>query len=291
MRRLAMAAILAILLVPCSAFANHYADFYVIPVAISQPGSNNTNWMSDIAIYNFRNVPLTLQLTFIQSGAGNANNVEGLNPISLPAFVPAAGNVLLKDVLSAVTIPPRLGAVMVGGDGPFAVTSRTYNQAPNGTYGQTVPPARDFLENATGTVDNASAFAYIPGLKVNSSYRTNLGFVAATTNNTNGMTLKVTLRNQSGAAIATTNFFVGGGSFQHMQFSTQNISDQSFDIGSADFQIVSGSGSVVPYASVIDNATGDAVFIEGLFPPSPSTSGKTAQPNAFRALFDQLNKR
>ncbi|MEO8218962.1 MAG: hypothetical protein ABI718_17950, partial [Acidobacteriota bacterium] len=187
MRKLAMAAVLAILLVPCSAFANHYADFYVIPVAVNAPGVNNTSWMSDIAIYNFRNVPLTLQLTFVQSGSGTANNVEGLDPIDLPAFVPARGNALLKDVLSGVTIPPRLGAILIGGDGPFAVTSRTYNQSGNGTYGQTVLPARDFLENATGTVANATAFAYIPGLKVNSRYRTNLGFAAATLNGTNGM--------------------------------------------------------------------------------------------------------
>ncbi|MEO8216603.1 MAG: hypothetical protein ABI718_05930, partial [Acidobacteriota bacterium] len=122
-------------------------------------------------------------------------------------------------------------------------------------------------------------------------YRTNLGFAAATLNGTNGMTLRVTLRGQNGAGIATKDYFVGGGSFQHIQFSTENLTNETFDIGSADFQIVSGSGAVIPYASVIDNITGDAVFVEGLFPPSPSISGKTATTNAFRALFDQLHNR
>lgn len=291
MRRTAiLVSLLALLLVPQSAFANHYADFYVIPVAIDAPGVNGTNWMSDVAIYNFSSLPLTVSVTFIRSGTNMPDNFETLDPDELGAVIEPGDSVLIKDVLDQVgSRPDNLGAILVGGDIPFAITSRTYSMSPAGdTVGQTVLPARDFLENAVGDVTIPGATAYIPGLIQNARFRTNLGFVAATTTG-NGMTLGITLRNADGATIGTRSFFIGGEQFLHVQFSARSITNpttQNFDIGAADFVITQGDGAVVPYASVIDNVTADAVYVSGQFPPT-TPFAKTGGKSAFQVLMER----
>lgn len=291
MRRTAiLVSLLALLLVPQSSFAAHYADFYVIPVAIDAPGVNGTNWMSDVAIYNFSSLPLTVSLTFIRTGENMPDNFETLDPDELGAVIEPGDSVLIKDVVDQVgNRPNNLGAILIGGDRPFAVTSRTYSMNPTGdTVGQTVLPARDFLENAVGDVTIPGATAYIPGLIQNSRFRTNLGFVAATTAG-NGMTVGITLRDASGASVGSRNFFIGGEQFLHVQFSARSITNpttQNFDIGAADFVITQGDGAVVPYASVIDNVTADAVYVTGQFPPT-TPFAKTGGKNAFQVLMER----
>jgi hypothetical protein len=124
----------------------------------------------------------------------------------------------------------------------------------------------------------------VAGLTSNSHYRTNLGFVAGSAS-PSGMMLEVTLRNASGAAIGTRTFTIPGNGFEHVQFSSSLLSNQSFDEGSATFRIVSGDGSVAPYASVIDNLSSGGFFIGSQFAPNaPFASGATT----FRILFDQM---
>lgn len=255
----------ALLLAAVTASADHYASFYVIPVASHTGGAFGTSWMSDIAIQNFQTVPLMVEMTFVRSGEGPGNNVVALGP---PTVVPAGGNVIMNDVLAGISAS-EAGAILVGADAPFALTSRSYVTTPSGdTIGQTVVPARDFLENSVGDTDNTTAAAYLPGLISNSRFRTNLGFVAATSNTGDGMTIQVTVRRADGTATGTRTFIVRRQRIQHLQFSSTTVGSGTFDIGSAEFRITAGDGAVVPYASVIDNGSADAVFVLGQFPPN-----------------------
>jgi len=294
MRKLVISVALFALLLAPRAFANHFADFYVIPVAIDSPGVNGTQWMSDVAIFNFQSTPLTVEMLFIASGQNNPDNAAPLSPPLLPIPIPAGGSVILKDVIDTLPGTTKIGAILIGANAPFAVTSRAYSMTPTGdTVGQTVQPARDFLENAVGDVMNPGATSYLPGLINNSRFRTNLGFVAATANNNNdGMTVEVTIRNASGGPVGTRAFFIPGGSFTHLQFASTAITGTDgpnafFDAGSATYRITTGDGAVVPYASVIDNVTADAVFVTGQFPPN-TPFAKTGMPSAFRQLFKRF---
>lgn len=285
-----VAMVIVALLVPLTASANHYADFYVIPVASHTPGLNGTNWMRDIAIQNFQTGPLIVQLVLIQSGEGNSDNISPLlaGTVDGSVTVPPGGSVLLKDVVNVSGITRQTGSILVGGDRPFAVTSRSYSMSPSGdTVGQTVLPVRDFIDNSVGQSDPAMAVAYIPGLISNAQSRTNLGFVAGNANSSgDGLRIEVSLKDAAGTLLGTPRvFFVGPGTFTHVQFSSRTVADSSFDIGSATFRILSGSGAVAPYASVIDNRTADAVFVAGQFPPN-AVRPNAAPPSVFRSLFD-----
>jgi hypothetical protein len=146
---------------------------------------------------------------------------------------------------------------------------------------------RDFLDGTFGSIDLATAVAYIPGLIQNSRFRTNLGMVAANGSSSGAtMGVTITLRNETGASVGSTVMSVAPGAAMHIQFSARSVSNATFDIGSADFRITQGTGSVVPYASVIDNNTADAVFVVGTFPTERTNATSTATP-LLRRIFDK----
>jgi|GEM_PF-1447511 len=279
--------------VSAQAQSSIYSDTYIVPVASHINGQNGTVWMSDLAIHNIDPSPMTVQLVFIETGEGNADNVFPLigNNSSGSAVVAGNGSVLLKDVLNGYRGQQfSAGAILVGADRPFVMTSRSYSMSPAGnTIGQSVLAARDFIANLSGTSSN-TALAHIPGLINNAQFRTNLGFVAANGSTSSApMVVTITMRGGDGQQIGTRNFNVPAGTIEHLQFSSRGIADQTFDIGSAEVRITSGSGAVVPYASVIDNATADAVFVMGQFPlnsgATPSTAGA---PSIFRQWLDRF---
>jgi hypothetical protein len=291
-----MAAFAAAMLVSAPAFANHYSDLYVIPVVAHVPGAYGTSWMSDVAIQNFQSSPLNVEMIFVESGLGMMDNISPLitNDLDGSVTVPAFGSVLLKDVLEGyegMTNP--IGSLIIGADMPFAVTSRAYSMSPDGdTIGQTVRPSANFLNVTEGTIDPASA--YIPGLIQNARFRSNLGIVVANATGFNSnLVVEVTVRNAAGQSLGTRNYIITPGSVAHQQFSVREITNASFDIGSAEYRITSGSGSVVAYASVIDNVTADAVFIMGNFPDNSSNSmGKgMLMQSPFRDLLNKFRTR
>lgn len=285
-------------ILPLTAFGQSvYSDTYVIPIAGHTAGANGSLWMTDVAITNFAATPLNVQLVVVETGENNFDNVYPLttDTINGSVVVPANGSVLLKDVLSTYRGRQNsTGALIIGGDKPFAVTARIYNGGTGGnSIGTTVTPARDFFENSTGRSDN-SAVAIVPGITNNGSARTNIGFLAGT-GSAAGTTLgvQVTIRNASGTVLGTKLVSVPPGNFTQTQFSVASITNTPFDIGSAEFRIVQGLGAVVPYASVVDNATNSAAYIMGQFPPSTPITGATGilqHENVFRALLDAMRQ-
>ena len=264
MRRLA----LVLILFCCPALmAGQYSDLYVIPVAGHVTGADGSTWMSDVAIQNIQSTPLTVQLVVIESGEGIPENITPLaTSIGSSITIPANGTRILRDALNGHRgLSQTIGAILVGADRPFAVSSRAYNaNAAGATQGQSVAPLRDFLDITLATSDLSNATAYVAGLTSNSHYRTNLGFVAGSA--ASGLTLEVTLRGADGSTLGTRRFTIPPNSFEHVQFSSTSITNQTFDEASATYRIVSGSGTVGPYASVVDALSGAAFFIGGQFP-------------------------
>lgn len=294
--RILIVAILA-LTASVAAYANHYADFYVIPIAGHTAGQNRTNWMTDVAIQNFQSTPLVAQFVVVESGF-ETDNVFPLTTTdgSGSVTVPAGGNVMIKDILANHRGMTNVtGALLVGSDRPFAITSRTYSMSPTGdTVGQTVAPTGNFLDNTLTPINLATAIAYVPGLVQNAEFRTNLGFVAANGSGSGEtMNLAITIKGPDGATLGTRNYSIAPGALMQIQFSAREIAGGNFNVGGAEFRIATGTGSVVPYASVIDNRTADAVFVGGVFPqnaaPNATAFGKGPAPSLFRSILDRMS--
>lgn len=270
------------------AHADHYSDTYVIPVAGHVMGANGTMWMSAISIRNFSAQPLTVEMILVQSGDDTSNNIFPVVTDRINGSVTVAPNstVMLTDVLANSSGMANVsGALILGGDRPFAVTSRAYSST--SPLGQTVPATRDFLENSLENADNA-AIAYLPGVMQNATARTNIGFVAGAAGSATSMVIEFSVRNAAGGVVGTRSFFIPAGTFAHQQFSLGSITQSQFDVGTVEARIVQGEGQVVPYASIVHNRTGEAAYIMGQF---PDTTPDALRRTLFRSLITRISDR
>jgi hypothetical protein len=241
--------------------AAQFHDFYVIPVAAHSAGANGTSWRTDVSIQNIQSTPVTVEFAIVESGEGLLDNTF---PVAVDASgastvtVPAGGSVTITDVLKNHRgRAETTGALLAGGDKAFAVTSRTYNATANGTLGQTVSAAGDVASDGS----TAASTLFIPGLVQNASFRTNLGLVMSAA--AVPLTVTVTINGASGSALGTRTFSVAAGVTTHVQFPATSVAAAPFDTAGAIVRIAGGTGTVVSYASVVDNGTGDASFISG----------------------------
>lgn len=262
-----------------------YSSFYVVPVVSHARGATAT-FITDLAIYNFNNRPIHVEMILIESGQGrfdNASPIEFFNHDGDANTVAAGSTEMVTDVLQSLS--NRSGALLIGADGPFAVTTRNYVASDSGTFGQTVPAVSDFLENAEGTSDLTEAVAYLPGLVSNDQYRTNVGLTAASSaSSTQSLIIEITLRDDRGAPAGSKRLVVEQGTAVHTQFSIRELSSSTFDVASAEVRIVSGSGAVVPYASIVDNRSSDASLVVGTFPANRSL-GSAFAPAPFASFL------
>lgn len=248
---------LACTLIAVSASAAELRDFYVIPVAAHAAGANGTTWRTDLSIQNVQAAPVTIEIAVVESGEGLLDNVFPVSLNGAPIVtVPGNGSVTLADVLK--NHRGRLettGALLVGGDRMFALTSRTYDVTPHGTVGQTVSGSSDVASGGAG--DGA---LYIPGIVSNAAQRTNLGLVVSAST---PLLVSVAIQGTDGRSLGERTFNVAAGSTTHVQFGATTVAAAPFDVAGAVVRIRSGSGTVIAYASVVDNLTGDASYISG----------------------------
>lgn len=281
MRRLA---VVLMMLVSPALLASEYSDLYLIPIAGHVSGANGSVWMSDLSIHNIQSTPITVQLVVIESGEGIADNIAPLDSaVGSSVTIPANGTRILRDVLFGHRGQQQtIGAILAGADKPFAISSRAYIATAGGTQGQSITPLSNFVDNSLTPVDLSNAAASVTGLTSNSHDRTNLGFVAGSAQ---GMTFEVSLHGADGAELGTRTFTIPAGAFEHLQFSSTAITNQAFDEASATYRIVAGSGTLAPYASVVDNLSNGSFFVGSQNPPNaPFTS------SALRALFTRLTR-
>ncbi|HEX6177055.1 MAG TPA: proprotein convertase P-domain-containing protein, partial [Thermoanaerobaculia bacterium] len=129
------------------------------------------------------------------------------------------------------------------------VTTRIWTEGPRGTYGQYVP-----FRMPTG--DPVQDILHIESTE---KFRTNIGLMSAL----GPSTVRVSVMNSDGDVIGVSDHFVGDS--QLVQFPvTARVTN-----GRARVEVI--SGRVYAYASIVDNATGDAIFVPArcLFAPLP----------------------
>ncbi|HUP45919.1 MAG TPA: hypothetical protein VM779_10450 [Thermoanaerobaculia bacterium] len=274
---------LMLMLLPAALPAMHFGDLYVIPVAGHVRGAHGSLWQTDVAVHNFQSTTLTVELAVAESGEAAADN---FSPVSISGSttitIPAGGSRILRDVLANHRGQiDTIGALIVGADAPFAVTSRTYNVAAAGvmTAGFSVPPIQEFLSTP-------SAMAFVPGLISNVTFRTNIGITAAA-GAAAPLVVEVSLLNAAGGMLGSRTFTVPAGAINHIQLGSGAFSAAAYDEATAAVRIVSGSGDVVAYGSVIENSTNHAVFVSGIV-PTPASAESTE--SVFASLFQHIHR-
>ncbi len=220
-------------------------DWFVIPAAAHVEGAQNTFWRTDVTIvnpYGWRSI--TVEVKLLVTGQNNTYGAEHSFTIG------ANQQLVLEDVVSTTFGITGTGAlVLESTDGAyFTASARTYT-GDTATFGQT--------ENGQRSVCHSHDNALISGVRDNSRYRTNIGVVNAASRPAE---IRARVYGDDGSLVATK-------VFELEPWSHQQVSLRSFGGAVASGYLrwdclTTDYTQWVAYASVVDESSGDAVFLE-----------------------------
>jgi len=218
-----------------------------IPVAASNPGLHDTQWTTDLWIYNrVFDAEIQVYLAFFPDAEGD------LEPHEVMVTVAASSSLKIDDVVGQLLAENRPGAIRLRSEHPFEARSRTMNSGSGqGTYGQGIEgqPA-----------DNALFGSLLVGAANDpgpDGVRTNLGFVNP--GEDDGDVFVVLSEQDTVTVIGTAYVELGPhGWYQANVFDLVGAADHVTD--NAVVTCVFGRG-LLPYLSRVDNRSGDATTV------------------------------
>lgn len=234
------------------------AEGWVVPSAVHAPGLNNTKWRTDLWIFNPRDSVLDLDVEFLPEDTDNWL----VDHPTLSLQIPPQGTAALEDVLElipGVIVDDQavIGSLLIQSPGddeaaPYMV-SRTYNETPDGTYGQFVP--------SSPVPPMAADRLFLTGLTQDSQARTNIRLA-----NLGTETTEVTL-----FVLSDDGHFLGQPvvvSIPPMStIQVNGIAEAAWagaDLELFSVRVDTDVDTVLAWASVVDNRTGDPVLYNPL---------------------------
>jgi hypothetical protein len=219
----------------------------MVPAAAHGDGYSQTRWLSDLFLYNPSPEEVTASITFLPGG--HDNNTAVGHPLPLAAGAAAD----LVDVVGAHLGATGSGAIRVVADRELMVTSRTYNLSLDGsTYGQGVAGKRSGV--------GPGGAARLNGLFENGAFRSNLGVASG---HDGDMEVMIELRDGLGDLMASRveTLPPRGWTQLNRVFTLDGLG--GVEGGVVVVRNPAVDGDLFPYASVVDEITGDPTFVEG----------------------------
>jgi len=238
------------------------ADSLIIP-AVGHLAGLNSQWRSDIRIYNAS--PQTLQYllnftpqgstdvkqTTITTASGDTTALDDIihNWYGVGEVGDSSTGVLEVRPMTTDgnTTPPQGSAFTT------VVSSRTFDLTSDGTVGQFIPPVK--YTNFIGSGSRLS----MQQLAQSAAYRTNFGLVEASGS---PVSLVLSMFDSAGTKLFDLPVNLAGGEQKLLNglLAQQGV---SVDDGRMEVKVASGDGKVTAYASVIDNASLDPQLVPG----------------------------
>lgn len=218
----------------------------VIPAAGTGPGANNSQWQSELTIYNAAPRTATLSVTFHQG-----KSVVGPVELSLEAGRTTSVADIAKTKFG---LSGGSGALVIETDDraarSLAITSRTFNTSAAGEFGQDIP-AVDVVNAA-----RAGDIVALPAPSVATNNRFNFGVYAVADTS---VTWELVRADGSLAASKNVDYAAG----EHTQYGSgvaTFLGTTAADNDTVRARLTSGKG--IFFGSII-NATGDPTFVPG----------------------------
>lgn len=211
----------------------------IIPVVGRAEGVNGTFWRSDVALFNPTSSRMQLTLRYgtqSRSVTLDARRTELIADVLQSRFGLSGGSGMLQLSWGSATGP--------------VVSSRTYTSVEGGgTYGQSID-----------AVASLGASVYVPGLRNDASYRTNVGFVNG---GNESESFVVTVLSPAGAEVGRTTLTLAPG--QQSQYAVATLFPSLGNAsGSFTLRLAGDSNAkLFAYGSMVDNRSGDPVFFAG----------------------------
>jgi hypothetical protein len=232
-------------------------DLYV-PTGAHLTGYNDVNWRTDLEINNPGATRVSYVITLLVRNQNNSDPVFTSTYMLNPGRSARYGDLLFGTFGFSGAAALRITPV----DGPILVTSRTYNQLPTGTYGQSVP-----------AIPRASAIgfdqdAYLIGLShdptLTAGYRTNLGFVSASPA---AIHVEAEFHLATGVKLGTTSYDLLPFEFRQIDKAFEQVTADVVEDGYIVVRTTTAGARFFAYAVVTDNLTGDPTYVTTLVGP------------------------
>ncbi|MCG6963181.1 MAG: PKD domain-containing protein, partial [Acidobacteria bacterium] len=218
-----------------------------VPASAALSGYEGTNWRSDLEVHNPGGSQAAFSVALMERDSAN------LSPRTKAFTLEAGHSTRLVDVLgSAFQFSGAAALRLTPTSGRLMVTSRTYNDQPQGTYGQFIPGVPQGDAMLQGEV------ALLLGLAESSQYRTNLGLVNVSAV---PITVVVELYLDDGTLLGTSSWPLEGYEFRQIDRVFTTVTPTTVAGGFLLATTASEGGRFFAYASVVDNRTGDPVYI------------------------------
>ncbi len=206
-------------------------------------GANETKWKSNLALLNLSGQGVTADLTYRHGDGAGAATVT-LADGELREFANIAA-----DLFGA---PGSSGAVDVEADGPLVVTARTFNDSPDGTFGQFLPGL------AVSAALSPGDEGYLSQLKSTEDFRTNIGFTNYGASECN---VRVSLHDGRGVQVGQFHASVPAAGWSQVNRVFEASGAGACPIGYAVVKVLTGGCRVWAYASIVDNGSGDPTTV------------------------------
>lgn len=228
--------------------ASESATRYVIP-GVADINNGIASWRSDIRLFNPGTTPVTATLNYFPQ-PGNTGASGAQQVVIAPGQVEAIDNALQS--LYALTNTGGSMLVTTPGSSQLIVTARTYNQTTNGTYGQFIPAVTP--ADSVGIADNR--VLQLLQLESSDQMRTNIGFVETSGN---PVTIEVSAIPPDSKIAAKTQIPLTANQF--LQISLAQFGLGTVYNARVTVKVISGTGRVTAYGSVIDMQTNDPTYV------------------------------
>jgi hypothetical protein len=222
-----------------------------IATAAHLQGYQGTQWRTDVEVHN---TGLDSAEFAIQLLARNEDNSE---PTTVTLTLAARRTARYNDILATLFSFTGAAALrIVPISGSIIAASRTYNQTSHGTYGQYVPAVQRALAIHAGSHARLIQLAHDPTLA--SGYRTNLGLVNASPAT---ITVDVLFYTSTGFLMGAKTYELKPFEFRQIDKVFEQVTSSAVEDGYISLSTTTSGARFFAYASVVDNLTGDPVFL------------------------------
>ena len=214
-------------------------------------GLNDTLWETDLEIHNGSTAATSFIVQLLEANQANTS------PQSMTFELGAYSSVRYENSMDSLFDFEGTGAfrVLVESD-DVKVTSRTYTRSSEGSYGQAIQAHSESDGLTFGQTGRLIQLSYSE--ETDSGFRTNIGFLNA---GMDEVDVFADLYDRDGSFLGTISVSLDSLEQRQITNAFSMVTDQPVDVGYAVVWTDSAGGSFYAYASVVDNQSGDAVFV------------------------------
>jgi len=219
----------------------------VVAAAAHTKGAAGSQWVTDLSIANPGNFETEVTV-HVQRWKADTSN-----PGPRSWNLKAGQSLELRDVLASEFAIDGNATIRVESDRPVVTVSRTYNNTPNGTYGQFARALP--LGHAIGD----EVVGHLLMLEDSPRFRTNIGVANLSDH---AVSIEVKIIAADGTSIGTEVLELPSRrSIQRFRM-IRDFTTSAIEGARATVRVLTPEGRVMAYATVIDNQTGDPTYIE-----------------------------